>query len=43
LGQTDFEDAFSESEALRVENRRLRIRLDELVYENASLKEKSEA
>lgn len=43
LGQQDFDDTFSESEALRVENRRLRVRLDELVYENASLKEKSEA
>lgn len=43
LGQQDFEDTFSETEALRVENRRLRVRLDELVYENATLKEKGEA
>lgn len=40
LGQTDFDDPYSEWEALRVENRRLRVRVDELTYELASLKEK---
>lgn len=40
LGQTDFDDPYSEFEALRLDNRRLRVRVDELIYELASLKEK---